>query len=178
MQAVPLTEKDSSGTSLPEASIPEELACKNQPIGSYQQISCLDSVIRCGHARCLPCLLTHSRALVSHEAPSAPPRRYLESCSEATTLKRKCEFPANSPAPQASDKRRAGPGLRLAETASPSKANSCTDVSAHLTSLVPRGKAESVASLPSQCSYSSTIVHVGDKKPQPELGTPPASWVM
>lgn len=114
MQAVPLTEKDSSGTSLPEASIPEELACKNQPISSYQQISCLDSVIRCGHARCLPCLLTHSRALVSHEAPSAPPRRYLESCSEATTLKRKCEFPANSPAPQASDKRRAGPGLRLA----------------------------------------------------------------
>nr|XP_017531901.2 period circadian protein homolog 2 isoform X3 [Manis javanica] len=142
MQAVPLTEKDSSGTSLPEASVPEELACKNQPIGSYQQISCLDSVIR-----------------------------YLESCSEATTLKRKCEFPANTPAPQASDKRRAGPGLRLAETASPSKANSCTDVSAHLTSLVPRGKAESVASLPSQCSYSSTIVHVGDKKPQPELET-------
>ncbi|XP_036757067.2 period circadian protein homolog 2 [Manis pentadactyla] len=142
MQAVPLMEKDSLGTSLPEASVPEELACKNQPVGSYQQISCLDSVIR-----------------------------YLESCSEATTLKRKCEFPANTPAPQASDKRRAGPGLRLAETASPSKANSCADVSTHLTSLVPRGKAESVASLPSQCSYSSTIVHVGDKKPQPELET-------
>ncbi|KAK2505842.1 hypothetical protein MC885_013128 [Smutsia gigantea] len=131
-QAVPPTEKDSSGTSLPEASVPEELACKNQPVGSYQQMSCLDSVIR-----------------------------YLESCSEAATLKRKCEFPANIPALQASDKRKAGPRLRLAETASPSKANSRADVSTHLTSLVPRGKAESVASLPSQCSYSSTIVHYG-----------------
>ncbi|KAK6296138.1 hypothetical protein J4Q44_G00338510 [Coregonus suidteri] len=29
-------------------------------------------------------------------------------------------------------------------------------------------KAESVVSITSQCSYSSTIVHVGDKKPQPE----------
>lgn len=32
-------------------------------------------------------------------------------------------------------------------------------------------KAESVVSITSQCSYSSTIVHVGDKKPQPESGT-------
>lgn len=31
-------------------------------------------------------------------------------------------------------------------------------------------KAESVVSITSQCSYSSTIVHVGDKKPQPESG--------
>lgn len=30
-------------------------------------------------------------------------------------------------------------------------------------------KAESVASITSQCSFSSTIVHVGDKKP-PESG--------
>lgn len=40
-------EKDSSGTS-PPAAFPEELPCKSQPAGSYQQISCLDSVIRCG----------------------------------------------------------------------------------------------------------------------------------
>lgn len=32
-------------------------------------------------------------------------------------------------------------------------------------------KAESVVSITSQCSYSSTIVHVGDKKLQPESGT-------
>lgn len=56
------------------------------------------------------------------------------------------------------------------ETASPSEVNSHAEVSAHLTSLTLPGKAESVASLSSQCSYSSTIVHVGDKKPQPELG--------
>lgn len=40
----------------------------------------------------------------------------------------------------------------------------------HLTSLALPGKPESVVSLTSQCSYSSTIVHVGDKKTQPELG--------
>lgn len=32
-------------------------------------------------------------------------------------------------------------------------------------------KPESVVSITSQCSYSSTIVHVGDKKPLPESGT-------
>lgn len=32
-------------------------------------------------------------------------------------------------------------------------------------------KPESVVSITSQCSYSSTIVHVGDKKPQPDSGT-------
>ena len=56
------------------------------------------------------------------------------------------------------------------ETASHPKVNSHADVSAHLTSLTLPGKAESVVSLTNQCSYSSTIVHVGDKKPQPELG--------
>lgn len=53
-----------------------------------------------------------------------------------------------------------------------SKVTSHTEVSAHLSSLTLPGKAESVVSLTSQCSYSSTIVHVGDKKPQPELGMP------
>lgn len=64
------------------------------------------------------------------------------------------------------------------ETASPSKVNSHAEVSAHLTSLTLPGKAESVVSLTSQCSYSSTIVHVGDKKPQPELGTHVGSLTM
>lgn len=35
--------------------------------------------------------------------------------------------------------------------------------------LAMAAKAESVASVTSQCSFSSTIVHVGDKKP-PESG--------
>uniref|UniRef100_H2R034 Period circadian protein homolog 2 n=1 Tax=Pan troglodytes TaxID=9598 RepID=H2R034_PANTR len=123
-------------------SFPEELACKNQPTCSYQQISCLDSVIR-----------------------------YLESCNEAATLKRKCEFPANVPALRSSDKRKAtvSPGPHAGEAEPPSRVNSRTGVGTHLTSLALPGKAESVASLTSQCSYSSTIVHVGDKKPQPEL---------
>ncbi|NIG58751.1 period circadian protein [Pontoporia blainvillei] len=144
MKAVAATEKDSSRASLPEAGLPEELALKNPLAGSYQQISCLDSVIR-----------------------------YLESCSEATTLKRKCEFPAHLPTLKASDKRKAtaGPGPHSAETASPSKVNSHTDVSTHLTSLTLPSEAQSVVSLTSQCSYSSTIVHMGDKKPQPELET-------
>lgn len=34
----------------------------------------------------------------------------------------------------------------------------------------PCGKAESVVSVASQCSYSSTVVHVGDRKLQPESG--------
>ncbi|XP_011898333.1 PREDICTED: period circadian protein homolog 2 isoform X2 [Cercocebus atys] len=137
MKAVPAVEKDSLG-----ASFPEELACKDQPTCSYQQISCLDSVIR-----------------------------YLESCNEAATLKRKCEFPANVPTLRSSDKRKAtvSPGPHAGEAEPPSGVNSHTGVSTHLTSLALPGKAESVASLTSQCSYSSTIVHVGDKKPQPEL---------
>uniref|UniRef100_A0A8C8YNP9 Period circadian protein homolog 2 n=1 Tax=Prolemur simus TaxID=1328070 RepID=A0A8C8YNP9_PROSS len=161
MKAVPATEKDSSGASVSKAGSPEDLPCKSQPACSYQQISCLDSVIR-----------------------------YLESCSEAATLKRKCEFPANIPALRSSDKRKAtvSPGLPYtlrtehtrpgcvrggvrAAAASPSKVNSHAEVSPHLTSLTLPRKAESVVSLSSQCSYSSTIVHVGDKKPQPELET-------
>lgn len=39
-----------------------------------------------------------------------------------------------------------------------------------LSPLALANKAESVASVTSQCSFSSTIVHVGDKKP-PESGT-------
>ncbi|TEA26199.1 hypothetical protein DBR06_SOUSAS18110036 [Sousa chinensis] len=144
MKALAATEEDRSRASLPEAGLPEELAFKSPLAGSYQQISCLDSVVR-----------------------------YLESCSKATTLKRKCEFPAHLPTRKASDKREAtaGPGPHAAETASPFKVNSHTDVSTHLTSLTLPSKAQSVASLTSQCSYSSTIVHVGDKKPQPELET-------
>ncbi|XP_023378696.1 period circadian protein homolog 2 [Pteropus vampyrus] len=136
--------EDSSGASPPKATFPEELACKNQPAGSYQQISCLDGVIR-----------------------------YLESCSEATTLKRKCEFPTNVPTQKTSDKRKAtgSPGPPPTEAAAPSGINRHADVSARLPSLTLPGKAESVVSLTSQCSYSSTIVHVGDKKPQPELET-------
>ncbi|KAM5326879.1 period circadian protein homolog 2 isoform 2-T2 [Glossophaga mutica] len=136
------SEKDSPGASPPKAAFAEEPACRSQPAGSYQQISCLDSVIR-----------------------------YLESCSEATTLKRKCESPGSVSTQKASDKRKArgSPGPPPAEAAAPRRLDRHAGVGTHLTSLTLPGKAESVASLTSQCSYSSTIVHVGDKKTQPEL---------
>uniref|UniRef100_A0A803XWM0 Period circadian protein homolog 2 n=1 Tax=Meleagris gallopavo TaxID=9103 RepID=A0A803XWM0_MELGA len=115
--------KDTTATATPKNVATEELAWKEQPVYSYQQISCLDSVIR-----------------------------YLESCNVPGTAKRKCEPSSNSPVLKASGKA-SGPPV----------------VGAHLTSLALPGKPESVVSLTSQCSYSSTIVHVGDKKTQPEL---------
>uniref|UniRef100_A0A8C0FLG6 Period circadian protein homolog 2 n=1 Tax=Bubo bubo TaxID=30461 RepID=A0A8C0FLG6_BUBBB len=118
--------KDTAVTAAPKNVTTEELAWKEQPVYSYQQISCLDSVIR-----------------------------YLESCNVPGTAKRKCE-PSSSVASLNS-------GHSLGRTSGPPV------VGAHLTSLALPGKPESVVSLTSQCSYSSTIVHVGDKKPQPEL---------
>lgn len=38
--------KDTAGTAPPKNVTTEELAWKEQPVYSYQQISCLDSVIR------------------------------------------------------------------------------------------------------------------------------------
>uniref|UniRef100_A0A8C0FLX0 Period circadian protein homolog 2 n=1 Tax=Bubo bubo TaxID=30461 RepID=A0A8C0FLX0_BUBBB len=115
--------KDTAVTAAPKNVTTEELAWKEQPVYSYQQISCLDSVIR-----------------------------YLESCNVPGTAKRKCE-PSSNPAVLKASGKPSGPPV----------------VGAHLTSLALPGKPESVVSLTSQCSYSSTIVHVGDKKPQPEL---------
>ncbi|XP_028338958.1 period circadian protein homolog 2 isoform X2 [Physeter macrocephalus] len=112
MKAVPATEKDSSRASLPEAGLPEEPAFKNPLAGSYQQISCLDSVIR-----------------------------YLESCSEATTLKRKCEFPAHLPTPKVSDKRKATAGAagpHAAETVADA-ASGPESLACPAGSVLPRG---------------------------------------
>lgn len=65
MTAVRATEEDSSGASPPKATFPEELACKSQPAGSYQQISCLDSVMRCGHLWPPPLVVTRSLGSVT-----------------------------------------------------------------------------------------------------------------
>ncbi|XP_027731062.1 period circadian protein homolog 2 isoform X2 [Vombatus ursinus] len=155
-KAILAPEKDRGGPGLPKNIMTEELACRNQSAYSYQQISCLDSVIR-----------------------------YLESCSVAGPLKRKCEsLPSVAPS-SLEDEQKApaepGPPPAAEETSmvkvplnpavavlKPSKANSRPVVGAHLTSLALPGKAESVVSFTSQCSYSSTLVHVGDKKLQPE----------
>uniref|UniRef100_A0A8B9UMD4 Period circadian protein homolog 2 n=1 Tax=Anas zonorhyncha TaxID=75864 RepID=A0A8B9UMD4_9AVES len=135
--------KDTAVTAAPKSVATEELAWKEQPVYSYQQISCLDSVIR-----------------------------YLESCNVPGTAKRKCE-PSSSVNSGVHEQKAAvnaiqplgGPAVLKAS----GKSSSPPVVGAHLTSLALPGKPESVVSLTSQCSYSSTIVHVGDKKTQPEL---------
>lgn len=97
---------------------------------SYQQINCLDSIIR-----------------------------YLESCNIPNTVKRKCGS-SSCTASSASDDDKHEPNRN-------SKGGSVNLVGEPppLPPLTMATKAESVASVTSQCSFSSTIVHVGDKKP-------------
>ncbi|XP_062843281.1 period circadian protein homolog 2-like [Trichomycterus rosablanca] len=126
----------------------EEL--RDQTLNSYQQISCLDSVIR-----------------------------YLESCNTPITVKRKYQFSSNTTSSNSDEEKKGGDGaVAGAEDSMKTNKKSSPDV-------VGGALAESVVSIPSQCSYSSTIVHVGDKKPQPaeseiiedvsESPTPPAA---
>ncbi|XP_069053461.1 period circadian protein homolog 2 isoform X1 [Lepisosteus oculatus] len=133
----------------------EELSYKDQTVYSYQQMSCLDSVIR-----------------------------YLESCNIPITVKRKCESSSNTTSSNSDDDKQkvADDNMQVSEAAppvleaqaglpslkAPKKTATAAVVGASLTPLALPSKAESVVSITSQCSYSSTIVHVGDKKPQPE----------
>uniref|UniRef100_A0A671VFS6 Period circadian protein homolog 2 n=1 Tax=Sparus aurata TaxID=8175 RepID=A0A671VFS6_SPAAU len=120
----PLQVRDSAAASM------EDFSCKDQTVHSYQQISCLDSVIR-----------------------------YLESCNIPITVKRKYQFSSNTTSSNSDDDKRA-----------PKKppSGAAAVVGGPLAPLTLPSKAESVVSITSQCSYSSTIVHVGDKKPQPD----------
>ncbi|KAJ3585323.1 hypothetical protein NHX12_014044 [Muraenolepis orangiensis] len=101
---------------------PTALVSKESPTAaySYQQINCLDSIIR-----------------------------YLEGCNIPNPMKRKCGSSTSDEDKQHEAKRKVG----LVGEPSP------------LPPLASASKAESVASVTSQCSFSSTIVHVGDKKP-------------
>uniref|UniRef100_A0A665VSE7 Period circadian protein homolog 2 n=1 Tax=Echeneis naucrates TaxID=173247 RepID=A0A665VSE7_ECHNA len=119
--APPLQVRDNSAATM------EDFTCKDQTVCSYQQISCLDSVIR-----------------------------YLESCNIPITVKRKYQFSSNTTSSNSDDGKKG------------SKDGSAAVVGGPLAPLTLPSKAESVVSITSQCSYSSTIVHVGDKKPQPE----------
>ncbi|XP_041751887.1 period circadian protein homolog 2 isoform X2 [Coregonus clupeaformis] len=131
----------------------EQLAFNDQTVYSYQQISCLDSVIR-----------------------------YLEGCNVPIARKRKCHSSDNTTSSD-EDKQKGGDNrMQISEDPALFKAQpSLTPVddiiaasgvvgSSSLAALAmpPCSKAESVVSITSQCSYSSTIVHVGDKKAQPE----------
>uniref|UniRef100_A0AAY5K4U1 Period circadian protein homolog 2 n=1 Tax=Esox lucius TaxID=8010 RepID=A0AAY5K4U1_ESOLU len=163
--APPLSRRDSEVSAAPveeHSSRPEELLIfNNQAVYSYQQISCLDSVIR-----------------------------YLEGCNVPVTMKRKCHSSDNTTSSdedrqnggdshmltsEDSAQLKAKPGQTpLDDFAADKKTQAATSAAEAVgSSLAPLGvppcsKAESVVSVTSQCSYSSTIVHVGDKKPQPE----------
>ncbi|KAL0965954.1 hypothetical protein UPYG_G00288620 [Umbra pygmaea] len=177
----PVSRRDSgvsAGTSpLDEGSCrPEEhIVFNDQVVYSYQQISCLDSVIR-----------------------------YLEGCN-FITMKRKCHSSDSNTTSSDEDRKKGGdnrmqiskvtlsrsflftladsallntqPGQTPRDdftadkkTAATTPASGTGVVGSSLAPLAvpPCSKSESVVSLTSQCSYSSTIVHVGDKKPQPE----------
>ncbi|KAL7875904.1 hypothetical protein AOLI_G00108670 [Acnodon oligacanthus] len=112
--------------------VPSQLVRKDPPSTySYQQINCLDSIIR-----------------------------YLESCNVPNTVKRKCgSSSCTASSTSDDDKQQDAPGN--------TKVSSVALVGENtpLPALTLHSKAESVASVTSQCSFSSTIVHVGDKKP-------------
>lgn len=132
---------------------------KDQSVCSYQQISCLDGVIR-----------------------------YLESCNVPITVKRKYQFSLNTTSSNSDDDKRGSEdgiqvprgtqpdplmldtqqGLSDMKAAKKPPTGTAAVVGGTLAPLTLPSKAESVVSITSQCSYSSTIVHVGDKKPQPE----------
>nr|Q8K3T3.1 RecName: Full=Period circadian protein homolog 1; Short=sPER1; AltName: Full=Circadian clock protein PERIOD 1 [Nannospalax judaei]CAC95146.1 period 1 protein [Nannospalax judaei] len=140
LEVVPMPNQAPLALALEEAERKEASSC------SYQQINCLDSILR-----------------------------YLESCNIPSTTKRKCASSSSCTASSASDddKQRTGPvpvgakkdpssTVLSGEGASPRKE---PVVGGTLSPLTLANKAESVVSITSQCSFSSTIVHVGDKKP-------------
>uniref|UniRef100_A0A674PGC5 Period circadian protein homolog 2 n=1 Tax=Takifugu rubripes TaxID=31033 RepID=A0A674PGC5_TAKRU len=120
----------------------QEMTFNEQTIYSYQQISCLDSVVR-----------------------------YLESCSVPISMKRRCRSSSNTTSSNSDDCKQKGSGqVQVSAGAATGATTLSGDAAVVGTSLplpVPN-KPESVVSITSQCSYSSTIVHVGDKKPQPD----------
>uniref|UniRef100_A0A8B9J4G4 Period circadian clock 1a n=1 Tax=Astyanax mexicanus TaxID=7994 RepID=A0A8B9J4G4_ASTMX len=85
---------------------------------------------------------------------------YLESCNVPNTVKRKCGSSSGTTSSTSDDD-------KWREAAGPAKVSKVVpaEPTHPLTPLALHYKAESVVSVTSQCSFSSTIVHVGDKKP-------------
>ncbi|XP_048086594.1 LOW QUALITY PROTEIN: period circadian protein homolog 1a [Alosa alosa] len=105
---------------------------------SYQQLNCLDSIIR-----------------------------YLDSCNVPNTVKRKCgSSSCTTSSTSDDDKQDAAGGVKgIAKTLVAADGSKPPGPTHALTPLALHCKAESVISITSLCSFSSTIVHVGDKKP-------------
>ncbi|XP_075715344.1 period circadian protein homolog 1 isoform X2 [Rhinoderma darwinii] len=121
---------------------PEVFARKETSNYSYQQINCLDSIIR-----------------------------YLESCNLTSTVKRKCGSSSYTSSTSEEEKPKTGGHVKEDPSNGPPQHPELppppTPIavgSSPLAPLPPR-KAASVVSITSQGSFSSTIVYVGDKKP-------------
>uniref|UniRef100_A0A667ZK82 Period circadian clock 1b n=1 Tax=Myripristis murdjan TaxID=586833 RepID=A0A667ZK82_9TELE len=126
-------------TGPPKALVPTPLIPKEPPTAySYQQINCLDSIIR-----------------------------YLESCNIPNTVKRKCGSSSCTASSTSDDDKQQEASGNTKGYTNPHTIKSVGLVGepSSLPPLTMASKAESVASVTSQCSFSSTIVHVGDKKP-------------
>uniref|UniRef100_UPI0037E79545 period circadian protein homolog 2 isoform X2 n=1 Tax=Semicossyphus pulcher TaxID=241346 RepID=UPI0037E79545 len=154
--AAPFNWKE-AGSTMEESrsSFQEEMTLNDQTVYSYQQISCLDSVVR-----------------------------YLEGCNVPITMKRKCHSSSNTTSSNSDDDKQKGSsnmqvseepallkdhsGLSALDDRDKKSSDAATAVVGTSLPLPVPNKPESVVSITSQCSYSSTIVHVGDKKPQPE----------
>uniref|UniRef100_A0A8C0GZ05 Period circadian regulator 1 n=1 Tax=Chelonoidis abingdonii TaxID=106734 RepID=A0A8C0GZ05_CHEAB len=97
--------------------------------------------------------------------------RYLESCNIPSRVKRKCGSSSYTGSSNSDDdKQRAGREEMLPSRSRREEEEPAAAVGPALAPLALPSKAESVVSLTSQCSFSSTIVHVGDKK-APESDT-------
>ncbi|XP_053186271.1 period circadian protein homolog 2 isoform X2 [Scomber japonicus] len=133
-------------------SFQEEMTFNDQTVCSYQQISCLDSVIR-----------------------------YLENCNVPITMKRKCQSSCNTTSSNSDEKGsdsmqvsgepallKDQSALSALDAQDKKSSDAATAVVGKSLPLPVPNKPESVVSITSQCSYSSTIVHVGDKKPRPD----------
>ncbi|XP_009080771.1 PREDICTED: period circadian protein homolog 3 [Acanthisitta chloris] len=109
---------------------------KIQHVPSYQQINCVDNIIR-----------------------------YLESCS-IPALKRKCKSSANASSSSSEDDKQVQQSQQVVKALEETLKDETAagTVGAPLPDLTLSNKAPSVVSVTSQCSYSSTIVHV----PHPE----------
>uniref|UniRef100_A0A6Q2ZHJ8 Period circadian protein homolog 2 n=1 Tax=Esox lucius TaxID=8010 RepID=A0A6Q2ZHJ8_ESOLU len=131
----PLSVKDSAAP----GDVIEELICKDQTVYSYQQISCLDGVVR-----------------------------YLESCNVPITVKRRYQLSSNTTSSNSDEDKKGSERSLPTKALKKRPSGAAPVVGGHMSPLAPPNKADSVVSITSQCSYSSTIVHVGDKKPQPD----------
>ncbi|KAJ6669318.1 hypothetical protein lerEdw1_008127 [Lerista edwardsae] len=154
--AIQSAKNDAVGISCQRSIAADELPWGEQPVYSYQQISCLDSVIRYLESCSAPDTITNN-AQPASKAISLDSNRHREKLNKNTI---------NTPAEESAQSK-THIGSAMLETSD--KSNASPVVGTHLTSLTLPGKPESVISFTSQCSYSSTIVHVGDKKTQPEL---------